>query len=213
MSDAPAIRAGDADRDRTAVALREHLAAGRLTLDEFTERVERAHDARTLVELEELVRDLPEAAPPSAGAPVTPPARERSRARWIVAVMSGAERRRRWRLGERTNVVALMGGVNLDLRAAEIEHDEVTLTVVAVMGGANIVVPAGVPVEVSGFELMGGRNERIADVPPLPGAPRIRIRSFALMGGVNIRSRAHRERAPELERPPHAGPPPPPLPR
>ena len=35
-------RASDADRDRTAAALREHLAAGRLTAEEFDERLDKA---------------------------------------------------------------------------------------------------------------------------------------------------------------------------
>jgi Domain of unknown function (DUF1707) len=38
------IRASDAERDRTAAALREHLAAGRLTIEEFGERLDRALD-------------------------------------------------------------------------------------------------------------------------------------------------------------------------
>ena len=35
----PRIRASDADRDRTAALLREHHAAGRLTAEEFNERL------------------------------------------------------------------------------------------------------------------------------------------------------------------------------
>jgi DUF1707 SHOCT-like domain len=53
------IRASDADRDRAAAALREHLAAGRLTVEEFGDRLERAFAARTLGDLEELMADLP----------------------------------------------------------------------------------------------------------------------------------------------------------
>jgi hypothetical protein len=53
------IRASDADRDRVAVALREHLAAGRLTVEEFGDRLERAFAARTLGDLEDLMADLP----------------------------------------------------------------------------------------------------------------------------------------------------------
>jgi DUF1707 SHOCT-like domain len=53
------IRASDADRDRVAAALREHLAAGRLTVEEFSDRLERAFAARTLGDLEELMADLP----------------------------------------------------------------------------------------------------------------------------------------------------------
>jgi Domain of unknown function (DUF1707) len=53
------IRASDADRDRTAAALREHLAAGRLTVEEFDERLDRAYAAKTLGQLDELMADLP----------------------------------------------------------------------------------------------------------------------------------------------------------
>jgi Domain of unknown function (DUF1707) len=52
-------RASDADRDRTVAALREHLAAGRLTLEEFEERMDKACAAKTLGELDSLMADLP----------------------------------------------------------------------------------------------------------------------------------------------------------
>ena len=55
------IRASDADRDRVAGLLQEHLAAGRLTDEEFDERVDAALHARTLGELDELLADLPHA--------------------------------------------------------------------------------------------------------------------------------------------------------
>ena len=55
----PRIRASDADRDRVTALLREHHAAGRLTAEEFHERMEQALDARTLGELDELLADLP----------------------------------------------------------------------------------------------------------------------------------------------------------
>jgi DUF1707 SHOCT-like domain len=55
------IRASDADRDRVASLLQEHHAAGRLTAEEFAERMEAALRARTLGELDELLADLPHA--------------------------------------------------------------------------------------------------------------------------------------------------------
>lgn len=55
----PRIRASDAERDRTAAALREHLAVGRLTVDEFDERLDKAYAAKTLGELDDLMADLP----------------------------------------------------------------------------------------------------------------------------------------------------------
>jgi hypothetical protein len=53
------VRASDADRDQAAAALREHLVAGRLTVDEFDERLGRAYAAKTLGELDDLMADLP----------------------------------------------------------------------------------------------------------------------------------------------------------
>jgi hypothetical protein len=74
-----AVRASDAERDRVADLLREHTAQGRLTLDEFTDRVGAAYAATTRGELNELVADLPVAPPapdhgdPTAARAVTRP--------------------------------------------------------------------------------------------------------------------------------------------
>ena len=56
----PEMRASDADRDRVAGALREHCAVGRITQDELEERLEATFTARTLGELEQVTKDLPE---------------------------------------------------------------------------------------------------------------------------------------------------------
>jgi hypothetical protein len=55
----PRIRASDADRERTATLLREHHAVGRLTAEEFSDRVDRAFAAKTIGELDALLADLP----------------------------------------------------------------------------------------------------------------------------------------------------------
>jgi len=61
----PSIRASDEDRESTAAELRDHYAAGRLTSDEFNERLDKAYAAKTLGDLAALKTDLP--APASAG--------------------------------------------------------------------------------------------------------------------------------------------------
>lgn len=55
----PNLRASDADRDRTASLLREHHAAGRLTPEEFADRLDRALEAKTIGEIDGLLSDLP----------------------------------------------------------------------------------------------------------------------------------------------------------
>jgi Domain of unknown function (DUF1707) len=57
------MRASDDDREQAVTELKAHCAAGRLTLDELPDRVERAYAAATLDELAELTRDLPQRAP------------------------------------------------------------------------------------------------------------------------------------------------------
>src|SRR5215469_11896570 len=59
MAADPRIRASDDDRERTVSLLREHHAAGRLTVEEFNERMDKAYAAKTLGELDELMADLP----------------------------------------------------------------------------------------------------------------------------------------------------------
>jgi hypothetical protein len=53
------VRVSDDDRERTVRVLRGHFAAGRLTLDELEDRLERAHGATYRDELRALVWDLP----------------------------------------------------------------------------------------------------------------------------------------------------------
>jgi Domain of unknown function (DUF1707) len=53
------VRASDADRERIVEQLRQHAADGRLTMDEFEERMSAAYEAKTYGALSELTRDLP----------------------------------------------------------------------------------------------------------------------------------------------------------
>ncbi|MFI7604073.1 DUF1707 domain-containing protein [Micromonospora sp. NPDC049366] len=60
------LRASDDDRHRVVSELQGHTAAGRLTLDEFSDRVGAVWTARTMADLAALTRDLPAPAAPSA---------------------------------------------------------------------------------------------------------------------------------------------------
>jgi hypothetical protein len=53
------LRVSDEQRERAAQEIREHFAAGRLTEEELSERVQGAYAARTDNELADLVADLP----------------------------------------------------------------------------------------------------------------------------------------------------------
>ncbi|GAA3120836.1 DUF1707 domain-containing protein [Planomonospora alba] len=59
MTAGPQMRASDDDRDKVASVLREHYAQGRLTVEEFDERLERLYASKTYGELAVLTSDLP----------------------------------------------------------------------------------------------------------------------------------------------------------
>jgi hypothetical protein len=53
------LRIGDADREALAAELREHYAHGRLTLEEFQDRLDATFAARTELDLKRITGDLP----------------------------------------------------------------------------------------------------------------------------------------------------------
>lgn len=75
MASTPGMRIGDADREALASELREHYAHGRLTLDEFQQRLDATFTAKTDVELRRITADLPHqpSTPPTTTPPWTPP--------------------------------------------------------------------------------------------------------------------------------------------
>ena len=179
------LRVSDAERDAAVQTLGDHAAVGRLTLDELEDRAGKALAAKTRGDLAALTSDLPQQAA-QADPSVVPQARVRKPVRWMVAIMGGSHRRGRFRAVGSINAVAVMGGDEIDLREAEIQGGELTLNLFALMGGSTIYVPDSVELEVGGFSLMGGHEEVGSQRAPRPGAPLIRIRVYALMGGATI---------------------------
>ncbi len=188
--------------------LKTSCGEGRLTLDEFSERVETAYQAVVLQDVASVLVDLPHPFGPdfagvlsveTAPSPRVMPSRlpesvtERKVTRWTVSIMGGSQRKGRWRLREKTNAVAIMGGCLLDLRNAEVEGPGVVIKAIAVMGGIQIIVPEGIEVELGGIAIMGGKDARLKkDVPPLPGSPIIKVKVLAIWGGVTVRSKPAR---------------------
>ncbi len=73
-----------------------------------------------------------------------------------IAFMSGLDRTKgSWKL-ESGNYWAFMGGVDLDLRRAEIEEKEYLLSCTAILGGIDITVPTDLTVICAGTAVLGG---------------------------------------------------------
>ena len=173
-------------RDRVTAELCEHFAAGNIELDALEHRLATVDEAKTMVQLTELVGDLP--ALPMVAPAVVEPARARG---WALALMGGNSRKGEWSPPRQLNAVAVMGGVELDFRDARLAAGETHVTAVAVMGGIEITVPPGLPVTVRGFGILGGVDqvEQAADEAS-PGAPHLKVTALACMGGVEVKTRA-----------------------
>jgi Domain of unknown function (DUF1707) len=68
MATQPSLRIGDRERDAVAAELQEHYAHGRLTLEEFNQRLDAVFAAKTQADLSRLTADLPHIR--SGGAPL-----------------------------------------------------------------------------------------------------------------------------------------------
>ena len=191
------MRVSDADREQAAEVLREAAGQGRISMDELDERLELAYAAKTYADLAAVTRDLPQhgaALSPAGG--MVPAGRigGTPRNKFSVAIMSGARRMGSWVVPRRYVAVAVMGGVELDLRDGQFSEPEVTLHAYTLMGGIQITVPEDVDVDVSGIAFMGGFDHN-ASGPGVPGAPSVKVIGFALMGGVEVRRKGAEEQA------------------
>jgi class 3 adenylate cyclase len=176
---APALRVADSDRERVGAILQEHCLDGRLTLEEFSVRLDELYAARTEAELAAALRELPVSARPPR------PSKRRS---WLLTLFGSEQRRGPWRVSERMIAFSLIGSPDLDFRHAVVTSDEVRITSIALVGSLTAIVPSGVEVDLGGFCLIGG-NDFVTpeDVLPGPGGPRLKIRCFSLFGGAAIK--------------------------
>jgi Domain of unknown function (DUF1707)/Cell wall-active antibiotics response 4TMS YvqF len=190
--DQEGIRASDAERDATVERLSRAAGDGRLTLEEFSQRMDRATEAKTRGELDRLVTDLPaETAGAGAVAGQAP-------ATWHVSPVGGLRVSGPWRMERHVIVASIVGGARIDLSEAQLAAPEVTLTKVSLVGGTRITVPPGIRVDASGFSLVGGT--RVQGGPePGPGAPTVHVRAFSLVGGIRIYRSGRGDRDPGRE--------------
>jgi hypothetical protein len=189
------LRASDADRDQAASVINAALAEGRLTADEHSERLDAVYAAKTHAEIVPLLDDLPERGAVAAPVPTAAPLAPSRRRRRIVAVLGGASRKGVWHPEPVMNILTVLGGAELDFRDAVLPGGEITLHAVCVLGGMEVIVPPEMRVMDSGVAVMGGR-EVAGDSPESmqPNAPVLHITGTCVMGGVEVKRKARKER-------------------
>lgn len=193
-------------REQTIAALCDHFAKDHLTLEEFERRLDVANRTASLPDLDSLISDLPVLAGTTATAPApapkaAPPATHIREQQTLFAMMGGVDRRGRWQPAHSTNVITIMGGASLDFREVDLPPGETEVSVFALMGGVEIIVPPGMNVDAGGFAIMGGfeHKEYIASARD-PNAPVLRVDGFVFMGGVDVQVRYPGETQKDMQR-------------
>ncbi|MER6499468.1 DUF1707 domain-containing protein [Streptomyces sp. NPDC001455] len=185
------IRASDADRDRIADILREAMAEGRLTAEEHSERVDAVYRAKTVGELEPLVRDLP--APGGARPTVAPGVQGQEDAAGpggpaesLVAIFSSSTRRGRWRVGGRTNAFAFFGSVEIDLTEALFGQRLTVINATSVFGSVDIRVPENISLRGGGTGVFGSFEVSTLESAD-PEAPVVVVNGYSVFGSVDAK--------------------------
>ncbi len=132
------------------------------------------------------------APPDAAGSVGSPPD---ARAGWLFknahggadfAFWSGVKRRVTDPDFKRADLTAVMGGIELDLRAAGMAGEEAVVDVFVAMGGIGITVPTDWAVESRITPIMGGVDDR--STGNQASKHRLILRGIVVMGGVEIKT-------------------------
>lgn len=179
-------------RHQVIARLSECYATDVLEIDELERRLDLAHAARSVAELDELVADL---APSQATAlaPIPPAAIDdpaRAATKKLRVIMSSVERRGRWTVPRTLQLRVLWGNAELDFRDASLAPGVTTIDVGVLMGNLEIVLPPHLAVDVDVSSFMGAVEERHR-VPPDadPARPVLQLVGAVRLGNLEISTR------------------------
>lgn len=185
MADQPApvdpreLRVSDAERTHVVNVLQKAIGHGLLSLDEFTERTDRALAARTRGELNAVLVDLPGLTHNTQDSPLRTPPVE------IVANMSSIRRQGAWQVPRELIIRNRMGSTKLDFSDATIEHGEVRITLEVSGGSVKMLLPAHASVDTNGVQVVAGSvKDRVGGTS---GRPRFVITGRITMGSLKVR--------------------------
>ena len=190
-------------REQVITHLSDGYAQDLFDVDELERRLDLAHGARSLAELEALVADLAPAtttalvvAAPTA---IDDPTRLATKKQRVI--MSSVERRGRWSVPRTLDLRVFWGNAELDFRDASLGAGVTTIHVSVLMGNVEIILPPtlGIDMDVSSFA--GSVTERHR-VPPDadPARPLIRIIGAVRLGNLEVTTRLSGESARDASR-------------
>lgn len=184
-------------RELVIARLSEGYAADVFDMDELERRLDLAHGAGTVAELDALIADLgprvdSKALVVAAPRAIDDPNRVARKKQRVI--MSSNERRGRWSVPRELDLRVFWGHSELDFREASIGPGVTTIDVSVLMGNIEIVLPPNMAVDVDVSSFMGNVTERHR-VPPDddPARPLLRITGTVKLGNLEITTRLRGE--------------------
>lgn len=189
--ESPPSRIGDRERQQARDALMAAYGEGRLTLEEYEDRVAAVLDARFAHDLEPLFADLPAEHLPAPLARPSPPAVPAPPPTPAQATRGGAVGKGLGGLVAAVLVVAALVGIgaippdSLSVfgSAVEVVDEGEEVRVLSVFGSTEVVVPPGARVDADVIAVFGSRD---CDVCGRGDGEPVRVRGLALFGSVEI---------------------------
>lgn len=173
------LRVSDAERTHVVNVLQKAIGHGLLSLDEFTERTDRALAAKTRGELNAVLVDLPGLTHTDRESPLKTPPVE------LVANMSSIKRQGEWQVPRELIIRNRMGSTKLDFSDARIEHAEVRITLEVSGGSVKMLLPAHSSADTNGVQVVAGSvKDRVGGTS---GRPRFVITGKITMGTLKVR--------------------------
>jgi len=173
-----ALRVSDADRNGTLRRLHNAVALGLIDIDEFEQRSSQVSYARTRIELDGLVGDLP-----GPGAIVTSAADRVQLRGWAGSLKRHGE----WTVPTRLALVRRLGSVELDLTTARFAGPVVVIELDMKFGSLDLRLPDGASASIDDVEVyVGSASDRRRDAPG-EGTPHVVLTGRVVCGSVIVR--------------------------
>jgi hypothetical protein len=191
-------------REQVISRLSESYADDLFDVDELERRLDLAHGARTVADLDALIADLGAASDrPSTALVVSAPSApmavddpDRADTKTVRVIMSAVERRGRWLVPRKMDLRVLWGNAELDFRDASLGPGVTTIHVRVFMGNFEVVLPPNLAIDVDVSSFAGAVTERHRVPPEVdPSRPQIRIVGTVRFGNLEITTRLPGETA------------------
>lgn len=171
--------ATDEQREGVLVHLRQLVDRGEIDFDLFDVLASVTADAVSVADLVDVMSKVPPLVP------ITAPDKRLVEPLELRTITGSLKMEGRWQVGRITNAVVGTGSMVIDLTHAELDENEIDLSIKVATGSARVVIPYGMNVQL--VKVSGGMKNRLGPSIAPPGAPLLRISAVAITGSITLR--------------------------